>query len=510
MKLGIQRIRTCRPNPAGAALGGALLLGAVWAAATAARMPLDALEGRPPIVVWQVPAQSDHSPDRAWGDPLRIGHVPLGSRIVLLNASGSTTALTQRFSAVGLPDLSHDASRLLFVGRTSPNDPWAVWEVSLGDGAARLIVPCPSACDRAVYLSTLYTLDAERPVAQLAFRALDEAYGVPAIFRCGLDGSDVQQITFSPDGAADPLLLTDGRLLFSMASQSSPPAARSDVKPARHASTFFTVNTDGTDLFPFTGQGAAPAARSDPTEMPDGRVVFVERSLPPGGRLAAVQRTHSVTVPTELLNSEEDLRRPLFLAGNEILAARRTGASPQASYQVAQFEGEARTWLNVLDDPQFHDFPAALVMPRRLPPGRSTVVNPDIEFGQLYCLNSYIQGGEAPAIGAGDIHRIRVYSLIAGQTDAVPGVLGELEVEPDGSFFAELPARTPISLETLDAEGQSIQRMRSWFWVMPMERRGCIGCHEDRELTPPNRHVFALRKRAQRIGLPYQFKMHDE
>jgi len=52
--------------------------------------------------------------------------------------------------------------------------------------------------------------------------------------------------------------------------------------------------------------------------------------------------------------------------------------------------------------------------------------------------------------------------------------------------------------------------MRSWFWVMPMERRGCIGCHEDRELTPPNRHVFALRKRAQRIGLPYQFKMHDE
>jgi hypothetical protein len=36
---------------------------------------------------------------------------------------------------------------------------------------------------------------------------------------------------------------------------------------------------------------------------------------------------------------------------------------------------------------------------------------------------------------------------------------------------------------------------------MPMERRGCIGCHEDRELAPPNRHVIALRKMPQQIGL---------
>jgi hypothetical protein len=35
---------------------------------------------------------------------------------------------------------------------------------------------------------------------------------------------------------------------------------------------------------------------------------------------------------------------------------------------------------------------------------------------------------------------------------------------------------------------------------MPTERRGCIGCHEDRELAPPNRHVIALRKMPQRIG----------
>ena len=73
-------------------------------------------------------------------------------------------------------------------------------------------------------------------------------------------------------------------------------------------------------------------------------------------------------------------------------------------------------------------------------------------------------------------------------------MLGEADVERDGSFFLEVPARTPLRLETLDEKGDILQAMTSWVWVMPRERRGCIGCHEDRELTPPNRHVFALRK----------------
>lgn len=75
-------------------------------------------------------------------------------------------------------------------------------------------------------------------------------------------------------------------------------------------------------------------------------------------------------------------------------------------------------------------------------------------------------------------------------------------VESDGSFFIEVPAQIPIRLETLGKDGTILQRMKSWFWVMPGERRGCIGCHEDRELTPPNRHVEALRKKPHRIGLP--------
>ena len=61
-----------------------------------------------------------------------------------------------------------------------------------------------------------------------------------------------------------------------------------------------------------------------------------------------------------------------------------------------------------------------------------------------------------------------------------------LPIEDDGSFHIQVPASTPIAFELLDAEGRVVARQNEWAWVMPREWRGCIGCHEDRELVPPN------------------------
>ena len=78
--------------------------------------------------------------------------------------------------------------------------------------------------------------------------------------------------------------------------------------------------------------------------------------------------------------------------------------------------------------------------------------------------------------------------------------MGTVPVEKDGSFYLKIPARTAVRLETLDATGALLQRMHRWFWVMPLETRGCIGCHEDPELAPANRHVLALRRQPIPIG----------
>jgi hypothetical protein len=80
-------------------------------------------------------------------------------------------------------------------------------------------------------------------------------------------------------------------------------------------------------------------------------------------------------------------------------------------------------------------------------------------------------------------------------------VLGEIDVSKDGSFNIEVPANTSIELQTLDADGMAL-RTCSWIWAKNHEPRGCIGCHEDGELTPDNIFVDAVQGNSIRLCLP--------
>jgi hypothetical protein len=79
------------------------------------------------------------------------------------------------------------------------------------------------------------------------------------------------------------------------------------------------------------------------------------------------------------------------------------------------------------------------------------------------------------------------------------GLLGETALEADGSFHVEFAANTPVRLATVDPRGRVVHGPSDWIWVRPNEKRGCIGCHEDRELAPSNRVPLATEKPAVRI-----------
>lgn len=64
-------------------------------------------------------------------------------------------------------------------------------------------------------------------------------------------------------------------------------------------------------------------------------------------------------------------------------------------------------------------------------------------------------------------------------------VLGTVPVEEDGSAHFTIPAETPIFVQPLDADGQALQTMRSWFTGMPGERVSCVGCHAGMHEAPP-------------------------
>ncbi len=68
----------------------------------------------------------------------------------------------------------------------------------------------------------------------------------------------------------------------------------------------------------------------------------------------------------------------------------------------------------------------------------------------------------------------------------VKKILGETNVESDGSASFYVPARTPVYFQALDEKGHVVQSMRSWATLMPGENNSCMGCHESKlSAVPP-------------------------
>lgn len=175
---------------------------------------------------------------------------------------------------------------------------------------------------------------------------------------------------------------------------------------------------------------------------------------------------------------------------------------------------------------------------RPLPPERGSMVNHVQAFGRFYIQNVYVGAG-LKGVPEGTVKKLRVAALEyrpcllggEGRTDSQSGepfrkyvdvngssahdivslsgawdvkhVLGEVDVESDGSCFFEVPANNPVYFQMLDEKGRCVQSMRSWTVLMPGEQMACVGCHEDKNqvvLSSQNRHSQALTKPAQKLA----------
>jgi len=64
--------------------------------------------------------------------------------------------------------------------------------------------------------------------------------------------------------------------------------------------------------------------------------------------------------------------------------------------------------------------------------------------------------------------------------------LGDAIVYDDGSACFTAPARKPLYFQALNEKGQAVQTMRSWSTLQPGEYFSCVGCHENKNETPPS------------------------
>lgn len=80
--------------------------------------------------------------------------------------------------------------------------------------------------------------------------------------------------------------------------------------------------------------------------------------------------------------------------------------------------------------------------------------------------------------------------------------LGLVPVEADGSASFYAPAGRVLYFQLLDKDFNELQRMRSVVQLQPGERRSCIGCHENRQSTPPKRPALAATRAPSALEAP--------
>jgi hypothetical protein len=259
----------------------------------------------------------------------------------------------------------------------------------------------------------------------------------------------------------------------------------------------------------FAGDEGRPVKRM-PAYAGDRVVAFVEGDgggADGGGSLAAVslrRNLHSY----RSLSDDGVYRSPTTHPDGGVLVSWRPSSGDQ-HYAIHRFDPATGVRTPVFDDPEWHDVGARVLAPRPVPDGRSSSVRGSDPIGWLYGLDVGISDLDPETWPAGIARRLRVIEGLPrreGDGNGVTGLaprrlLGEVDLAGDGSFNVEVPADTPVELQLLDEDGLAL-RSCAWIWTRWKEARGCIGCHEDPERTPPNRLVQAVQGAPARLTLP--------
>jgi hypothetical protein len=416
------------------------------------------------------------------------------------STNGQVENLTLDFISAAWPVPSFDAKRVLFVGRRYAGGTEALYERHLENREVREVPLSVGEIQRAVYLPKLYTLDDEEPAEQIGVLATPWGETGDALFTCRTDGTRVRRITFAPRGVTAPTVLKDGRLLIGIGDHTSDAFGQPTIP------VLFSLHTDGTDLFPFAGLYDDFAHRSWPCEIDTEHVMFFESPTTGGTWLAQVLRARSLRTRREIGQlAAGTYEWPSRFDDSRLLVSFRSDARSTYALGIVDLRNGAAI-TPFFDDPQYDDLAAVRLASGPPPAGRSSSVDERLSTGQFYCFDSRLMD-RADGPPTEGVSGVRIFRAVASGSSGNEAssvnelAIGQATVEADGSFFLEVPAKTPLRMETFDADGNVVRAMRTWIWVMPGEERGCIGCHEDRERTPPNRHVLALRKSPQRIGV---------
>jgi len=406
---------------------------------------------------------------------------PKGSRLARLEPHAhSPHSLTPGFFTAADPQTSFDGARILFAGQKAADSAWQIWEMNVDGTGVRQVTHCADDCLKPAYL----------PRGEIVFTATSQGPHDSQLWVCKTDGSDSHPITFGPGGFQVETVLQNGAIL---ATARSPLVPSNGLPADRH---LYTLRPDGSGLATLRCDHQHPALRSQAKELADGTVVFVKAPLSSrnqGGDLTWIRRGARHNSP--LMAAPVLTSSPQPINAGELLVARESTTSPHAVKKLTlyAFDTAKGTFgAPLYEDPKLSSVEAIPVAAHEAPRWYWSTLNPELHRGYFVCMDTYLADSFPHQRIAAKITRVRVLTLdSARQTETT---LGEAPVEEDGSFYIAVPPDQPVRFEVLDAAGRVIRAQRSWIWSRSGEEHGCVGCHEDRSVTPENRWPLALRR----------------
>jgi hypothetical protein len=428
-----------------------------------------------------------------------------GCELVRIDADGTTTTLTPEFAAAKDPSVAFDGRTILFAGRKTPSDLWQIWRIRSDGSEPTLVIADGGNLTNPLHVGSLFHLDDERPTARFVYLSDTHGWADPftgnmatALYAADLDGGHPWRIGFNLGSDLAPDVLANGRVLFSS-------------RRANGRFAIMAVNNDGTDLMAYADSHSGQP-HQDMVAVGLDRVYFIAADSPGplgGGALVYVSKRRPLKTRTVFKPDGHGWYhspRPLtdgglvasYLPRNESGGYRLVGLHPETGEPIGR---------EIAAD-GFHLIDAQELTRRPEVRGRSSVVNMAADTGIFFCISSHISDRPGVAEAARSATDLRVIEGIPSAPGSTPSnppptrVLGVAPLGEDGSFHIEVPASTPIAFELVDNEGMVVARQDDWVWVMPRESRGCIGCHEDREMVPPNVLADAVVRPAVKIPWP--------
>jgi len=413
---------------------------------------------------------------------------------------------------------SFDASKACFAYRPSVKGYWNIRVISTNGGEARRITdgpfhdyyPCPLPDGGIAFIST------RCKARYLCWRP--QAF---VLFRMDADGYNIRPLSYANVSEWTPSLMRDGRIIW----------MRSEYidKAANFGHTLWAIRPDGTHPELVFGNNT-PNCYANGRQVPgtteisctlvshggdlNGPVALID---PAKGRFnREAIRKITPDVPAQYHMSwirSECFRDPVPISRDYFLCSH----APHDRFGLYVIDRYGNRELLYLDRSIASMCPE-LLRPVRRPPvlGGSERIDKREQLGQFAVVN--VHRGLGAKVKPGTVKYIRVCQEVRSELQRLPGggyrndhrpfmdyyatpvhkvwgpagwptyvakaSLGLAEVAPDGSANFLAPAGKVLYFQALDANLNEIQRMRSVVQLQPGERRGCIGCHEDRTAAP--------------------------